>query len=271
MGFFEKLKAGLSKTKNAVMGKIDGVLKSFVRVDEDLLDELEEILYCSDMGAETTEEVIESLRERIKDGRLKEPEDVKAALKQSLASVQAAQAEMMRDTKVFVKDAIAATEGMRKYEGWVPMMKRQIATAQLQLHWMVKEFDKVDKLMPLALIFDPQMASIKMARMQMKDEPVEEIRKVYDKAVRRLRYNQNVLPAALFSWILVKRGDADGAFKVLTEALKNSDDPVLKQNHEHLMNNRAKNFSNTNLGDKWFSLMLEEPKISRPRQRMQWR
>ncbi len=186
-------------------------------------------------------------------------------------SVQAAQAEMMRDTKVFVKDAIAATEGLRKYEGWVPMMKKQIATAQLQLHWMVKEFDKVDKLMPLALMFDPQMAAIKMARMQMKDEPIEEIGKVYAKAVKRVRYNQNVLPAALYSWILVKRGDSDGAFKVLTEALKNSDDPVLKQNHEHLMNNRAKNFSNANLGDKWYALLLEEPKVYRPRQRMQWR
>ncbi len=86
MGFFERLKAGLSKTKNAVIGKIDGLLKSFVRVDEDLLDELEEILYCSDMGAETTEEVIDSLRDRIKDGRLKEPSDVKAALKEILRS-----------------------------------------------------------------------------------------------------------------------------------------------------------------------------------------
>ncbi len=86
MGFFEKLKAGLSKTKNAFVGKIDGVLKNFVRVDEDLLDELEEILYCSDMGAETTEEVIDSLRERIKDGRLKDPADVKSALKEILRS-----------------------------------------------------------------------------------------------------------------------------------------------------------------------------------------
>ena len=86
MGFFEKLKAGLSKTKNAFVGKIDNVLKSFVRVDEDLLDELEEILFCSDMGAETTEEVIDSLRERIKDGRLKDPADVKAALKEILRS-----------------------------------------------------------------------------------------------------------------------------------------------------------------------------------------
>ena len=86
MGFFEKLKAGLSKTKNAVMGKIDSALKKFVRVDEDLLDELEEILYCSDMGAETTEEVIDELRDRIKDGRLKDPEDVRSALKEILRS-----------------------------------------------------------------------------------------------------------------------------------------------------------------------------------------
>ncbi|MBR0302490.1 MAG: signal recognition particle receptor subunit alpha, partial [Clostridia bacterium] len=86
MKFFDKLKAGLSKTKNAFVGKIDDMLKVFVRVDEDLLDELEEILYCSDMGAETTEEVIESLRARIKDGRLKEPEDVKSALKEILRS-----------------------------------------------------------------------------------------------------------------------------------------------------------------------------------------
>ena len=186
-------------------------------------------------------------------------------------SIQAAQAEMMRDTKVFVKDAIAATEGLRKFKGWVPMMDKQIATAQLQLYWMIKEFDKVDKLMPMAIVIDPQMASLKMARMHMKGEPVEEIRKVYEKTVRRVRYNQNVIPAALFSWILVKGGDADGAFKVLTEALKNSDDPVLKQNHEHLMNNRAKNFSNANLGEKWYALLLEEPKVYRPRQRMQWR
>lgn len=99
MGFFEKLKSGLSKTKNAVMGKIDGVLKSFVKVDEDLLDELEEILYCSDMGAETTEEVIEALRDRIKDGRLKDPEDVKSALKEILRSMIGDYEELNLTTK----------------------------------------------------------------------------------------------------------------------------------------------------------------------------
>lgn len=84
MGFFDKLKSGLSKTKNAVFSKVDDMLKSFVKVDEDLLEELEEILICSDMGMDCVEEVIDELRDRIKSGRLKEASDVKDALREIL-------------------------------------------------------------------------------------------------------------------------------------------------------------------------------------------
>ena len=81
MAFLDKLKAGLSKTNNAIFGQIDEVLKAFVRVDEDLLEELEELLICSDVGVGATEDIIEELREQIKDGRLKEKEQVIDALK----------------------------------------------------------------------------------------------------------------------------------------------------------------------------------------------
>ena len=81
MAFLDKLKAGLSKTKNAIFGQIDEVLKAFVKVDEDLLEELEELLICSDVGVGATEEIIEELREQIKDGRLKEKDQVVDALK----------------------------------------------------------------------------------------------------------------------------------------------------------------------------------------------
>ena len=66
-------------------------------------------------------------------------------------SIQAAQNEIFADTKVFVKEALAQTETLRKYRLWVPMMDRQIATAQLQLSWMIKDFKTVDKLMPKAI------------------------------------------------------------------------------------------------------------------------
>ncbi len=87
MGFFDKLKSGLTKTKNAVFSRVDSVVKSFVKVDEDLLEELEEALICSDMGAECAEKVIDELRDAVRDGRLKEPDDVKAALKKILRSM----------------------------------------------------------------------------------------------------------------------------------------------------------------------------------------
>ncbi len=87
MAFLDKLKAGLSKTKNAIFGQVDNVLRAFVRVDEDLLDELEELLICSDVGVNATEEIIDELRERIKDGRLKEKEQVTDTLREILSDM----------------------------------------------------------------------------------------------------------------------------------------------------------------------------------------
>jgi len=84
MAFLDKLKQGLSKTKSAIFGQINEVLKAFVKVDEDLLDELEELLIMSDVGVGATEEIIERLREAIKDGRLKEKEQVESALREIL-------------------------------------------------------------------------------------------------------------------------------------------------------------------------------------------
>ena len=87
MGFLDKLKNGLKKTKNAIFGQIDNVLKAFVKVDEDLLEELEELLIMSDVGVNATEEIIERLRAQIKDGRLKEKDQVTTALKEILADM----------------------------------------------------------------------------------------------------------------------------------------------------------------------------------------
>ena len=80
MGFFDKLKQGLFKTKNAIVGKVDALFKRFMKVDEDLFDELEELLISADIGVNTTEEILDELRDTVKDKRIKEPEQVKAEL-----------------------------------------------------------------------------------------------------------------------------------------------------------------------------------------------
>ena len=80
MGFFDKLKQGLFKTKNAIVGKIDSLIKRFTKVDEDLFDELEELLISADIGVNTTEEILDELRDTVKENRIKEPEEVKKEL-----------------------------------------------------------------------------------------------------------------------------------------------------------------------------------------------
>lgn len=82
VSFWQKLKNGLSKTKNALFGSIDDLLKKFVKVDEDLLDELEELLIMADVGVTSTEYIIDELRDRIKDGRLKEKEQVMSSIQE---------------------------------------------------------------------------------------------------------------------------------------------------------------------------------------------
>ena len=80
MGFFDKLKAGLGKTKDAVFGQINNVIKNCRKVDEDLLEELEEIMIMADIGVETTERIIDELRDRIKTDNIKDAEEVKDVL-----------------------------------------------------------------------------------------------------------------------------------------------------------------------------------------------
>ena len=81
MAFLDKLKSGLAKTKNALFGQIEEIVKAFVKVDEDLLEELEECLICADVGVVTAGEIIDELRDQIKDGRLKEKDQVMDSLK----------------------------------------------------------------------------------------------------------------------------------------------------------------------------------------------
>ena len=80
MGFFDKLKKGLQKTKNAISAQMDSLFKSFVAIDEDMLEELEDILIASDVGAGTASEIIEKLRDIIATEGLTEASQAKKAL-----------------------------------------------------------------------------------------------------------------------------------------------------------------------------------------------
>ena len=87
MGFFDKLKNGLSKTKNSFDEKINNVFSNFMKVDEDLLEELEEALIMSDVGAQTSTKIISNLRDRIKKEKIENEEDVRNALREEIKAI----------------------------------------------------------------------------------------------------------------------------------------------------------------------------------------
>jgi len=87
MGFFDKLKQGLTKTKESINEKINDVFSNFRKVDGELLEELEEVLIMSDVGSQTALEIIDRLRYKIKKENINEAEEVKKALKQVIKEI----------------------------------------------------------------------------------------------------------------------------------------------------------------------------------------
>ncbi|CZR96573.1 MULTISPECIES: signal recognition particle-docking protein FtsY [unclassified Clostridioides] len=81
INLFERLKQGLTKAKQGITDRIDEVLKSYTKVDEDLLEDLEEILITADVGVNTTMDIIEKLRDKIKQKGITEPMKVREELK----------------------------------------------------------------------------------------------------------------------------------------------------------------------------------------------
>ncbi len=87
MGFFDKLKQGLNKTKTSIDDKINNVFSNFRKVDEELLEELEEALIMSDIGMETSVQIIDNLRTRAKKEKIEDEEDIKKALREEMKSM----------------------------------------------------------------------------------------------------------------------------------------------------------------------------------------
>ena len=87
MGFFEKLKNGLKKTKDSMMGRIVSLLHSFSKIDEDLFEELEETLILCDIGVTTSGKICDKLRQKVKQEGVKEPEKIKDMLKEIITEM----------------------------------------------------------------------------------------------------------------------------------------------------------------------------------------
>ena len=99
MGFFDKIKAGLTKTRDALSNTLGGVFSGFSQIDEDFYEELEECLILADLGVDTAVKAVERLRKTVKEQRLKETEQAKDALKAILVEMlEVGSSELKLDT-----------------------------------------------------------------------------------------------------------------------------------------------------------------------------
>jgi fused signal recognition particle receptor len=89
MGFFDRLKEGLKKTRDGISQKVESILEAFVKIDDDLFDELEEALITSDIGPETSAGIIERIKEKTKQLRLSNPGDIRGLLKDEISGLLA--------------------------------------------------------------------------------------------------------------------------------------------------------------------------------------
>ena len=134
MGFFERLKSGLSKTKNAIVGKLDDFFKKFVKIDEDFFDELEELLISADIGVRTTEEILDELREFVRDNRVKDSEVIKEELFRMLRELIGEAEPLHIDTKpsvilVIGVNGVGKTTSIGKISAELKGQKKKVIVA----------------------------------------------------------------------------------------------------------------------------------------------
>lgn len=99
MSFFDKIKAGLSKSRNTIVNNINSVINSFTKIDEELFEELEEILITADIGVKTAQDICDILRGKVKADGLKEPSEIKVALKEIVANMISADSSLKLNGK----------------------------------------------------------------------------------------------------------------------------------------------------------------------------
>jgi len=184
------------------------------------------------------------------------------------ASVKAMQAAVEKDQQNAVHQALEMTKALERYYLWSPLLSKQINTMRMMFHYQVKEFEAVDALMKKSLFIDPTSIAMKIARMYRKNDP--KLDKFARRKLKSARGEAGALLFALYSWILVKRGDIKGAIAVLADSKKRCGNETLNANMERLANDKVKNFSNAPFGEMWYMLYLEEPKVRQQKMRPQY-
>lgn len=181
-------------------------------------------------------------------------------------------AEIEKRQHDLILQAIEYTKNFERFRNWTPMFGKQINTTRMQFYYQIQDFKMVDELLPKCLFMEQMACSMRIARMYKNDAPLTDIEKLFKKYASRLssnaRFNsgKSYLLYSLMAWIYVQKDMIDKAHVTLVEGCKAGSHDTMKKNLERLANNRMREFSNAGLGEEWYALFLETPKMQVKRQ-----
>ena len=156
-----------------------------------------------------------------------------------------------------VLKALGLLEEAKPLYKWSLLAERQINTIKMQLYFQIKRFEDADKIMSKILILEPLTLAMKMTRQYHLNSP--DLEKSFRKGVKKFKYDKSIIIYSLYAWILLKRKETEKALEVLAEAKEKTEDETIHRNWQYVANNKIHLFSNSGLGEQWYSLHLEKP------------
>ncbi len=172
---------------------------------------------------------------------------------------KAMQALLEKDFHGGVRKAIAMMGELRPLYKWNFLVERQVNAMCAQLHYQIQEFEAADKCLAKCLMLDPMIFGMALVRAYQLGD-LKKAEKLFKKGTGRFKDDKGAILYATWSWCLVQKDRTQEAMELLAKVKDKCNNEVIKQNWEHLANNRAAKFSNAGLGDAWYALQLEQPK-----------
>jgi hypothetical protein len=174
-----------------------------------------------------------------------------------------------RDQDAILTEALESTRKMDPYAKWSLLLDRQINAIRLQFLYQLRRFEEVDRILPKTLFADPVLCCMKMCRQYKRGEDAA-LQKSYDKYRKKYKFDATLIYAT-YAWMLLRKKQKDQARQVLMDGKKATENEILEKNWEHVTNDRLNQFSNAELGESWYALLLEEPKQPKVQRQVQRR
>lgn len=177
--------------------------------------------------------------------------------------IKSARNLLEREQNILLNNALKFCDRFNVYSLWSPMLSRQVNTMRFAFLYQMKDFKAADALSRRCLFMDPQSITMRMVRLYRNGDA--SLEKFFRSKCRRLKGENCVLPYCAYAWMKLHADEPQEALNVLIEAKSKTDNPVVAENWERLANGKFKQFTLSGLGDAWYSLYLEEPKMPKGR------